>query len=115
LCTSSVSYFAVMMIPDEVRPEYFAILIGGMSMYLAGPMWARLLFHGFVVLVGVLMLAGAQNTSIVGANGVLNRVAEDGVLTSAFQKPHPRYGTSYRIVNLVVGLQLLTIIASKGN
>ena len=40
------------------------------------------MFHGFVVLVGVLILAGAQNTSIVGANGVLNRVAEDGVLTS---------------------------------
>ncbi|HYL13230.1 MAG TPA: APC family permease [Terriglobales bacterium] len=115
LFTSLVSFFAVMMIPDKVRPDYFANLIGGISMYLAGPMWARLLFHGFVVLVGVLILAGAQNTSIVGANGVLNRVAEDGVLTAAFQKPHPRYGTSYRIIDLVVGLQLLTIIASKGN
>jgi hypothetical protein len=67
------------------------------------------------VLVGVLILAGAQNTSIVGANGVLNRVAEDGVLTSWFQKPHNRFGTSYRIINLIVGLQLLTIILSRGN
>jgi hypothetical protein len=46
---------------------------------------------------------------------VLNRVAEDGVLTEAFQKPHPRFGTSYRIINLVVGLQLLTIILTRGN
>ena len=68
-----------------------------------------------MVLVGVLILAGAQNTSIVGANGVLNRVAEDGVLTPAFQKPHPRYGTSYRIINLIVAMQLFTIIASRGN
>jgi hypothetical protein len=68
-----------------------------------------------VVLVGVLILSGAQNTSIVGANGVLNRVAEDGVLTAAFQKPHPRFGTSYRIINLIVGLQLLTIILTRGN
>jgi hypothetical protein len=83
--------------------------------FLVGPEWARLLFHGFVVLVGVLILAGAQNTSIVGANGVLNRVAEDGVLTSAFQKPHPRFGTSYRIINLIVGLQLLTILLTRGN
>src|SRR5206468_2971886 len=52
---------------------------------------------------------------IVGANGVLNRVAEDGVLTSAFQKPHPRYGTSFRIINLIVALQVLTIVASRGN
>jgi len=115
LFTSLVSFFAVMMIPDKIRPEYFANLIGGITMYLAGPLWARLIFHGFVVLVGVLILAGAQNTSIVGANGVLNRVAEDGVLTSAFQKPHPRYGTSFRIINLIVALQVLTIVASRGN
>jgi len=115
LFTSLVSFFAVMIIPDHVRHDYFANLIGGIAMYLVGPLILKLLFHGFVVLVGVLILAGAQNTSIVGANGVLNRVAEDGVLTSWFQKPQPRYGTSYRIINLIVAMQLLTIILSKGN
>ncbi len=115
LFTSLVSFFAVMIIPDKVRPEYFANLIGGIAMYLVGPTSLKLLFHGFVVLVGVLILAGAQNTSIVGANGVLNRVAEDGVLTSWFQKPHHRFGTSYRIINLIVGLQVLTIVLSRGN
>ncbi len=84
-------------------------------MFLAGPTWARLSFRAFVVLVGVLILAGAQNTSIVGANGVLSRMAEDGVLTVGFQKPHPRFGTSYRIVNLIVILQVLTIILTRGN
>ena len=115
LFTSLVSFFAVMIIPNKVRPEYFANLIGGIAMYLAGPESLKLLFHGFVVLVGVLILAGAQNTSIVGANGVLNRVAEDGVLTSWFQKPHDRFGTSYRIINLIVGMQLLVIFLSLGN
>ncbi len=115
LFTSLVSFFAVMIIPDKVRPEYFGNLIGGIAMFLAGPTWARLTFRAFVVLVGVLILAGAQNTSIVGANGVLSRMAEDGVLTSGFQKPHPRFGTSYRIVNLIVIMQVLTIIATRGN
>jgi len=115
LFTSLVSFFAVMIIPDHVRHEYFANLIGGIAVYLVGPMWLKLIFHAFVVLVGVLILAGAQNTSIVGANGVLNRVAEDGVLTDWFQKPHTRFGTSYRVINLIVGLQLLTIILSRGN
>ena len=115
LFTSLVSFFAVMIIPDSVRPNFFANLIGGIAMYLPGPMVARLLFHGFVVLVGVLILAGAQNTSIVGANGVLNRVAEDGVLTSWFQRPHHRFGTSYRIINLIVGMQLVVVFLSLGN
>ena len=115
LFTSLVSFYAVMIIPDHVRHEYFANLIGGIAMYLVGPTMLKLFFHAFVVLVGVLILAGAQNTSIVGANGVLNRVAEDGVLTDWFQKPQRKYGTSYRIINLIVGLQLLTIILSRGN
>jgi amino acid transporter/nucleotide-binding universal stress UspA family protein len=115
LFTSLVSFFAYMIIPDAVRPNFFANLIGGIAMYLVGPMPLKLLFHGFVVLVGVLILAGAQNTSIVGANGVLNRVAEDGVLTEWFQKPQHKYGTTYRIINLIVGMQLLTIILSGGN
>jgi nucleotide-binding universal stress UspA family protein len=115
LFTSLVSFFAYMIIPDAVRPNFFANLIGGIAMYLVGPMPLKLLFHGFVVLVGVLILAGAQNTSIVGANGVLNRVAEDGVLTEWFQKPQYKYGTTYRIINLIVAMQLLTIILSGGN
>ena len=115
LFTSLVSFFAVMIIPDGVRHDYFANLIGGITMYLVGPEPLKLIFHAFVVLVGVLILAGAQNTAIVGANGVLNRVAEDGVLTDWFQKPQKRYGTSYRIINLIVLMQLVTIIASRGN
>jgi hypothetical protein len=104
-----------MIIPDSVRPQYFGNLISGIALHLWGPPWAKLIFQGFVVVVGVLILSGAQNTSIVGANGVLNRVAEDGVLTDAFQKPHPRFGTSYRIINLVVGMQLLTILLTRGD
>jgi amino acid transporter/nucleotide-binding universal stress UspA family protein len=115
LFTGLISFFASMLIPDDVRPRYFSNLIGGLTIYLWGPTSLKLLFHGFVVLVGVLILAGAQNTSIIGANGVLNRVAEDGVLTQWFQKPHTRFGTSYRIINLIVILQLLTVIGSKGN
>jgi amino acid permease-like protein len=113
--TSLVSFFGVMIIPDAVRHEYFANLIGGIAMYLSGPHVLKLVFHGFVVVVGVLILSGAENTSIVGANGVLNRLAEGGVLTDWFQRPHQRYGTSYRTINLIVALQILTIIASGGN
>jgi hypothetical protein len=113
--TSLVSFFAVMIIPDHRRPEYFANLIGGLAMYMAGPYNLRLVFQGFVVLVGALILSGAVNTAIVGANGVLNRISEDGVLTPWFRKPHGKYGTTHRLINLIAFLQCLTIIASHGN
>ncbi len=113
--TAGVSFFAVMIIPDAVRQNFFDNPIGGLAMYLVGPISVRLAFRAFVVVVGVLMLAGAVNTAIVGSNGVLNRVSEDGILPHWFRRPHRRFGTSYRILNLVVGLQLLTIILSRGN
>src|SRR5207248_8259013 len=113
--TSLVSFFAVAIIPDAVRPQFFDNLISGLAMHVAGPLWARLAFQMFVVIVGFLILAGAANTAIVGSNGVLNRVSEDGVLTDWFRKPHRRFGTTYRLINLVVLLQLFTIVVSGGN
>ena len=68
-----------------------------------------------MVFVGFLILSGAVNTAIVGSNGVLNRVAEDGVLPDWFLRPHKKYGTTSHLLNLVVGLQIFTIVASRGN
>ncbi|MGH9514834.1 MAG: APC family permease, partial [Terriglobales bacterium] len=113
--TAGVAFFAVMIVPDSVRANFQDNPIGGLAMYLVGPTSLRLAFRGFVVIVGVLMLAGAVNTAIVGSNGVLNRVSEDGILPEWFRKPHPRFGTTYHILDLVVGLQILTIILSRGN
>jgi amino acid transporter/nucleotide-binding universal stress UspA family protein len=113
--TSLVSFFAVMIIPDQTRPQYFENLIGGLAMSLTGPFLARLVFHVFVVVVGTLILSGAVNTAIVGSNGVLNRVSEDGVLSDWFRQPHRRFGTSHRIINLVVLFQIITILASRGD
>ena len=115
LFTSLVSLFAVALIPDSVRSQYFSNLISGLAMHLVGPYWLRLAFQVFVVVVGFLILAGAVNTSIVGSNGVLSRVSEDGVLPAWFRRPHPRFGTNYRLINTVVGLQLLTILLSRGD
>lgn len=116
LMTTLISFFAVMIIPDDVRMSMYSDnLIGGLAMYVVGPLSARLVLRVFVVFVGFLILAGAVNTAIVGSNGVLNRVAEDGVLPDWFRHPHPRYGTSHRLINLVVGLQIFTIVASRGD
>ena len=116
LLTSLVSFFAVMIIPDSVRmSNYGDDLIGGLAMFMIGPLWARIALRAFVVFVGFLILAGAVNTAIVGSTGVLTRVAEDGVLLDWFRHPHKRYGTNYRIVNMVAMLQIATIVLSRGD
>jgi amino acid transporter len=113
--TGVITLLAAMVIPDSERPRYFENLIGGMTEFLVGPDLLKLLFHIFVVIVGVMILSGATNTSMIGANGVLNRVAEDGVLLDWFRKPHPKFGTTYRIVSMIAIIQCGMILLSRGD
>jgi amino acid transporter len=113
--TSLVSFLAVAIIPDSERDKYLDNLISGLAMSFVGPEPLKLLFQAFVVIVGFLMLSGAVNTAIIASNGVLNRVSEDGVLTPWFRRPHKKFGTTYRIITLIVILQVLTIIGSRGD
>jgi amino acid transporter len=114
--TGGISFLAVLLVPEDVRMrDYVGNLISGLAMNVYGPEWARMLLNAFVVVVGFLILAGAVNTAIIGSNGVLNRVSEDGVMPDWFLKPHPRYGTTYRILWLILILQLATIIYSRGD
>lgn len=115
LFTGGVSFLAVTIIPDSVRPEYADNLISGLVTYLVGPSSIKFILEGIVVVVGAIILAGAVNTAIIGSNGVLNRVAEDGVLSQWFRVPHRRYGTTYRMMSFIVVWQILIIILSQGN
>jgi amino acid transporter len=114
--TGGATLLASMLIPDFERTHIYPDnLIAGLAMFMVGPLFWRIAFRIFVVLVGFLILSGAINTSMIGSTGVLMRVAEDGVLTDWFRKPHTKFGTSHRIVNLVFILQMFTIIATRGN
>ena len=114
--TGGATLLASMLIPTWERTHiYQDNLIAGLAMYMVGPLFWRIAFRIFVVLVGFLILSGAINTSMIGSTGVLMRVAEDGVLTDWFRKPHPKFGTSHRIINLVFFLQMFTIVVTRGN
>ncbi len=113
--TGGATILASMLIPLSEHVKYQDNLIAGLAMYMVGPLFWRIAFRIFVVLVGFLILSGAINTSMIGSTGVLMRVAEDGVLTDWFRKPHRKFGTSFRIINMVFILQMSTIILSRGN
>ena len=116
ILTGGISFLAVMLIPDSTRmPDYADNLISGLAMNVAGPEGLKLALNAFVVVIGFLILAGAVNTAIIGSNGVLNRVAEDGVMPDWFLKPHPQFGTTHRVLYLILVMQLFTIIASQGD
>jgi amino acid transporter len=115
LFTGGVTFLAALIIPPEHIAQYADNLLGGLALELKGPYVARVAMQALVVLSGALMLVGAVNTSFFGSNGVLNRVAEDGILHDWFRSIHPKYGTTYRLVNMVASAQIITILLSRGD
>src|SRR6202041_3765941 len=113
--TGGATILASMLIPLKDHVLYQDNLIAGLAMNMVGPMFWKIAFRIFVVLVGFLILSGAINTSMIGSTGGMMRVAEPGALPHWFRKPPPKFGTSHRIVNLVFILQMITILASRGN
>lgn len=116
LFTGVLTFLSSLIIPAElVAGEYSENLLSGLALHLHGPYLARLALQILVVISGGLILMGAVNTSFVGANGILNRVAEDGILHDWFRRLHPKYGTTSRIITMVAALQIVIIILSRGD
>ncbi len=114
--TGFLTLMSALIIPyEKIIGSYSDNLLSGLAMELAGPYGARIALKFLVVASAVLILIGAVNTSFVGANGILNRVAEDGILNDWFRSLHPKYGTTYRIITSVAVLQALIVILSGGD
>lgn len=114
--TGVLTFLSSVIIPyDKIINEYSENLLSGLAMEMAISYNARVFLKTVVVISALLMLVGAVNTAIVGANGILNRVAEDGVLPDSIRKIHHKYGTTYIIISAVAILQIIIVILSGGN
>lgn len=112
--TGGLTFLASVIIAPQDMAKYSDNLISGLAMSLTGPTILKLILQAAVVFAGGLMLCGAVNTSIIGANGTMNRIAEAGILTDWFRKIHKRYGTTYHIINTICITQLIVIFLSRG-
>lgn len=116
LFTGCLTFLSALIIPNDlIATKYADNLLSGLALSVIGPYWARLALQAVVVVSGGLILIGAVNTSFVGANGMLNRVAEDGIMHDWFRHLHKKYGTTYRIINMVAITQIVIILFSRGN
>jgi hypothetical protein len=114
--TGGLTFLSSLIIPsDLIATKYSENLLSGLAMHVNAPHIIKLILQAIVVIAGILMLSGAVNTSIIGANGIVNRMAETGILTEWFRKIHRKHGTTYHIINTICIAQIIVIIASRGD
>ena len=113
--TSLISFFSVMIIPDSLRFNYFPNLVSGIVISLFGPYFLRLIFQVLVVLTAVFSLTMAAESSIRLSTGLMTRASNDALLPDWVGRRHPKSGTEYRAVSVILVLQLLAILISRGD
>ncbi len=114
--TGVLTFISSLIIPyEQIATRYADNLLSGLAMELHGPYAARFMLQILVVVSGGLILIGAVNTSMVGANGMLNRVAEDGILHDWFRQIHKKYGTTHRMINVIAVAQISIVLISRGD
>ena len=105
LFTSLVSFFAVMIIPDKVRPDYFANLISGLAMNVVGPYSAELVFQGFRSTRGRADFVGSGEHCHRGRQRSPESPSRRRCPYLSGSGCPTRYGTAFRVLNLIAGLQ----------
>ena len=106
----------MLLIPDEVRmTKYSGNLIGGLAMNVIGPPLARLVLNAFVV---VRRLPDPLRRGQHGDHRLQRRAEPRGRGRRAARlvpQAAPPLRHHLPAAHLIVGLQLFTIVASRGN
>jgi magnesium transporter len=111
---AGTAFLFVATVPAAALGAWFEAPIAGLTQALASPVWLRLWLFLAVTSAAVLFLAVAVHRSASGAQQVVARLTEDGVLHPALRAAHPRLGTPSRLVDLVAATQLGIVVVSAG-
>ena len=110
--TALAGFLIASVVPEAARRSFFEAPGVGLALHLAGPWWLRALAAGAVVVGAALMLGSASRTALAGAQTVLTRLVDEGLLPAGLRALHPRFGTRARMLDVTVGAQVAIVVLS---
>jgi len=111
--TAVAGFLVAAIVPAAARQTFTDTAIAGLALHLAGPSWIRIVMAVAIAAGAGLIMAAAVRSALVGAQVAMTRLVDDGLLPPALRAPHPRFGTPWRMLDLVVAVQL-AIVALSG-
>jgi magnesium transporter len=109
-----VAFIVVWLVPAADRARWYDAPVVGVVLYTGYPEWLAILLVAGVAAVSVAFLGLAIYRTAGNAQQLLLRLSEDGSLGAAMRVLHPRFGTPYRLIDLVAILQLAVIVVGAG-
>ena len=99
LITAGLAFLFVAVVADA--RVWSTAPLAGIAYQLAAPPWLRLVLVSLVVVAATAFLTATLRSTSRGAQGVLARLADDGVLDEGWRALHHRFGTPWRSIDTV--------------
>ena len=112
--TTALAFLGVALIPGAELRAWTSAPLAGIALHVIGPAWLRALLLAAVAAAGAAFLAATVRSTSLGAQGVLARLVDEGVLPDRWRSLHPRFGTPYRLVDATTVAQLGIVLISGG-
>ncbi len=110
--TAVAGFLVAAIVPAAARQTFTDTAIAGLALHLAGPSWIRIVMAVAIAASAGLIMAAAARSALVGAQVAMTRLVDDGLLPPALRAPHPRFGTPWRMLDLVVAVQFAVVAFS---
>jgi len=110
--TSGLTLAAITLIPTEEMRAWIAAPLAGLALHLPGPFGLPRVMVAVVTVAAVLFLAATLRSTATGAHGVLSRLIDQGVLPARWRQLHPRFGTTFRLIDATAVAQFAVLLAS---
>ena len=112
--TAAVGFLATAIVPAEVRKVWFEAPLAALALNVGAPAPFRWLLLLGVTLSAGLLLANTVYRSAAGAQGLLLRLCEEGILPQRLRALHSRFGTPWHLIDLGATAQIAIILATGG-
>lgn len=103
------------LIPLDVQEGWRNAPAAALAFNVAAPAPLRFLLLAGVALAASLFLFQALLRSTIGAEQLVSRLAEDGVLVESIRQPHPKLGTPSRLIGLTMACELAALLVSSAH
>ncbi len=114
LITAGLSFCFVMLVPASELAVWSGAPLAGVALYLAGPEWLRFLCFAAIAITAVVFLSVTCRSATAGAQTVLARLVDEGVLDVEFRRLHYRFGTPFRLIDVAAAAQMGVVLVSGG-
>ena len=111
---AGVAVLFALLIPAASRTDWVDAPLTGVVLFAGMPQPIAVMVAAVTAVASALLLALAAYRSAVGAQRLLLRLAEDGILDPSMRALHPRFGTPSRLIDLVAAAQIAGVLVGAG-